>query len=248
MLPWQLLEGFFFVHFISQCPSSPGEEEQGSMAEVSYYSYDYGPDSEPFLADADGGDHFDFPDRGGDVAQKLFPPTDIQPPTLDTKNTPERWYDSPHRNTRSALLLCIHFFQLRQLGLNRECGFPGRAGGLQTRQFRTWTLLLWNHAGVMQSECGLAAPDSNKLRFLWKTSSCLASDVTAHVCGTAKGAGCQPLSHLIRAQEFTLIFGGFRPFSTAGTLIAYPGQNLYTFPLILPSEKKTGSPNFPCKK
>lgn len=105
----------FFVHFITQCPSSPGEEEQGSMAEVSYYSYEYDPDSEPFLADADGGDHFDFPDRG-DVGQKLFLPTDIQPPTLDTKNTPARWYDSPHRNTCSTLLLCIHVFQLTQSG------------------------------------------------------------------------------------------------------------------------------------
>ena len=61
------------------------------MAEVSYYSYEYDTDSEPFLADADGGDHFDFSDRGGGVDQKLFLPADIQPPILDTKNTPERW-------------------------------------------------------------------------------------------------------------------------------------------------------------
>lgn len=84
------------------------------MAEVSYYSYEYDPDSEPFLADADGGDHFVFPDRGGDVEQKLLLPTDVQPPTLDTKNTPERWYDSPHRNASSALPLCICLFQLTQ--------------------------------------------------------------------------------------------------------------------------------------
>lgn len=57
------------------------------MAEVSYYSYEYDPDSEAFIADADGGDRFDFPDGGGDIA------TDIQLPVLDTKNTPERWYD-----------------------------------------------------------------------------------------------------------------------------------------------------------
>ncbi|TWW57860.1 C3 and PZP-like alpha-2-macroglobulin domain-containing protein 8 [Takifugu flavidus] len=65
-------------------PVHTGEEEQGSMAEVSYYSYEYDPDSEPFLADADRGDHFDFPDGGGDIK------TDIQLPALDTKNTPER--------------------------------------------------------------------------------------------------------------------------------------------------------------
>lgn len=83
-----------FVRFITQRPFSPGEEEQGSMAEVSYYSYEYDPDLGPFLADTDGGDQSDFPDRGGEIEQKLFLPTDIQPPTLDTKNTPERWYDS----------------------------------------------------------------------------------------------------------------------------------------------------------
>lgn len=77
------------------------------MAEVSYYSYEYDPNSEPFLADADGGDHFDFSDRGGDVEQKLFLPTDIQLPAPDTKNSPERWYDSSHSNPCSALLLCV---------------------------------------------------------------------------------------------------------------------------------------------
>lgn len=75
------------------------------MAEVSYYSYEYDPDSEPFLADADGGDHIDFPDRRGDIEQKLFLPSDIQPPTLDTKNTPERWYDSPSKCTFSIIAL-----------------------------------------------------------------------------------------------------------------------------------------------
>lgn len=72
---------------------SPGEEEQGSMAEVSYYSYEYDPDSDPFLADAEGGDNFDLPEGGGDVEQKGVFATDIQLPTLDTKNTPERWYE-----------------------------------------------------------------------------------------------------------------------------------------------------------
>lgn len=72
------------------------------MAEVSYYSYEYDPDSEPFLADADGGDHFDFPDRGGDMEQKVLQATDIQLPTLDTKNTPERWYEGPpHHQTHT---------------------------------------------------------------------------------------------------------------------------------------------------
>ncbi|XP_070764603.1 C3 and PZP-like alpha-2-macroglobulin domain-containing protein 8 [Enoplosus armatus] len=71
-------------------PVHTGEEEQGSMAEVSYYSYEYDPDSEPFLADAEGGDHFDLPEGGEDVEQKVLLPADTQLPTLDTKNTPER--------------------------------------------------------------------------------------------------------------------------------------------------------------
>ena len=49
-----------------------------------------------------------------------------------------------------------------ELALNGKHGFPGLAGGMQARQLSTWTLLLWNHAGVMQAECGLAAPGSNK--------------------------------------------------------------------------------------
>ncbi|XP_071343784.1 C3 and PZP-like alpha-2-macroglobulin domain-containing protein 8 isoform X1 [Trachinotus anak] len=71
-------------------PVHTGEEEQGSMAEVSYYSYEYDPDSEPFLADAEGRDHFDLPEGGEDVEQKVLLPADTQLPTLDTKNTPER--------------------------------------------------------------------------------------------------------------------------------------------------------------
>lgn len=63
------------------------------MAEVSYYSYEYDPDSEPFLADADGGDHPDLPEGGGDIEQKVLLVTDIQLRSLDTKNTPERWYE-----------------------------------------------------------------------------------------------------------------------------------------------------------
>lgn len=66
------------------------------MAEVSYYSYEYDPDSEPFLADADGGDHFHLPEGGGDVDQMGLLPADTQLPTLDTKNTPERWYEWLH--------------------------------------------------------------------------------------------------------------------------------------------------------
>lgn len=63
------------------------------MAEVSYYSYEYDPDSEPFLADAEGRDHFDLTDGGEDVEQKVLLPADTQLSTLDTKNTPERWYE-----------------------------------------------------------------------------------------------------------------------------------------------------------
>lgn len=72
---------------------SPGEEEQGSMAEVSYYSYEYDPDSDPFLADAEGGDHFDLPEGSRGVEHNVLLPVDSQLPTLDTKNTPERWYE-----------------------------------------------------------------------------------------------------------------------------------------------------------
>lgn len=71
-------------------PVHTGEEEQGSMAEISYYSYEYDPDSDPFLADADGGDQFDPSDLGGDVVQKVVIPVDPQLPTMDTKTTPER--------------------------------------------------------------------------------------------------------------------------------------------------------------
>ena len=63
------------------------------MAEVSYYSYEYDPDTEPFLADAEGGDHFDLPEGGEGVEQKLLLPADTQLPTLDTRNSPERWYE-----------------------------------------------------------------------------------------------------------------------------------------------------------
>lgn len=75
------------------------------MAEVSYYSYEYDPDSEPFLADAEGGDHFEIPEGGGDVEQKVLLPTDIQLPSLDTKNTPERWYELLH----SGFFFCFLF-------------------------------------------------------------------------------------------------------------------------------------------
>lgn len=76
------------------------------MAEVSYYSYEYDPDSEPFLADAQGGDHFDLPEGGDDVGQKVLLPADTQLPTLDIKNTPERWYELLH--------LCFCFFVFHQ--------------------------------------------------------------------------------------------------------------------------------------
>nr|XP_040039708.1 C3 and PZP-like alpha-2-macroglobulin domain-containing protein 8 [Gasterosteus aculeatus aculeatus] len=74
-------------------PSAPvhtGEEEQGSMAEVSYYSYEYDPDAEPFLADAEGRDIFHVPEGGDVVQQKVLLRADTQLPTPDAKNTPER--------------------------------------------------------------------------------------------------------------------------------------------------------------
>lgn len=67
-----------------------GEEEQGSMPEVSYYSYEY--DSDPFLADGEGGNHFDIPEGGGGVQHKVPLQANTQLPTMDTKSNPERWY------------------------------------------------------------------------------------------------------------------------------------------------------------
>lgn len=71
----------------------PGEEEQGSIAEVSYYSYEYDSDSEPFLADAEGGDRYDLSDSGKYVKQKVVLPADAQISSTETKNVSERWYD-----------------------------------------------------------------------------------------------------------------------------------------------------------
>ncbi|KAM9761751.1 C3 and PZP-like alpha-2-macroglobulin domain-containing protein 8 isoform 1-T1 [Menidia menidia] len=71
-------------------PVQANEEEQGSMAEASYYSYDYDPDAEAFPPDADGGDGVVLP-GGGAVERKAPPLADVQHlPTADTRNTPER--------------------------------------------------------------------------------------------------------------------------------------------------------------
>nr|XP_029488379.1 C3 and PZP-like alpha-2-macroglobulin domain-containing protein 8 [Oncorhynchus nerka] len=67
-------------------PVHKGEEEQGSMAEVSYYSYEYDPDSEPFAAE--GEDHFELAE--GEQGGEQDSPSDSQLPTLDTKDTHER--------------------------------------------------------------------------------------------------------------------------------------------------------------
>lgn len=66
------------------------------MAEVSYYSYEYDSDSEPFLADAEGGHHYDLSEGGDYVEQKVVLPVDTQITTLETKNIPERWYELFH--------------------------------------------------------------------------------------------------------------------------------------------------------
>lgn len=77
------------------------------MAEVSYYSYEYDPDSEPFLADADGGAHSELLEGGGGVEQKAPQPTDVQLlPIPDTKDAPQRWYDTFTDNKHS-----FYFFQ-----------------------------------------------------------------------------------------------------------------------------------------
>ncbi|XP_029002338.1 C3 and PZP-like alpha-2-macroglobulin domain-containing protein 8 [Betta splendens] len=70
-------------------PGHTGEEEQGSMAEVSYYSYEYDSDTDPFLADAEGGDHYDLSEGGGYAGQKEAL-SDAQTPTLETRSIPER--------------------------------------------------------------------------------------------------------------------------------------------------------------
>ncbi|XP_055020617.1 C3 and PZP-like alpha-2-macroglobulin domain-containing protein 8 isoform X1 [Boleophthalmus pectinirostris] len=68
-------------------PVHTGEEDQVSIAEVSYYSYEYDTDSEPFLADVDTGDQLYLPVEAG-MDSKI--PTDIQLPTPDTRTSPER--------------------------------------------------------------------------------------------------------------------------------------------------------------
>lgn len=81
------------------------------MAEVSYYSYEYDPDSEPFLADADGGAHPELLEGRGDVEQKVPQPTDVQLiPLPATKNTPQRWYDTFTHHRRSVFCLSAHRF------------------------------------------------------------------------------------------------------------------------------------------
>lgn len=81
-----------FCHLMCLCFIPVGEEEQGSVAEVSYYSYEYDLDSEPFLADAEEGVRLDLPEGGGRLDQKVLLPADSQLPIVDTKSSPERWY------------------------------------------------------------------------------------------------------------------------------------------------------------
>lgn len=76
------------------------------MAEVSYYSYEYDSDSEPFLADAEGGDRYDLSDSGKYVKQKVVLPADIQISSLETKNIPKRWYEWSHQCLFCFFLLC----------------------------------------------------------------------------------------------------------------------------------------------
>ncbi|XP_077390785.1 C3 and PZP-like alpha-2-macroglobulin domain-containing protein 8 [Festucalex cinctus] len=72
-------------------PIHTGEEEPGSMADVTYYSYDYDADSEPFLADAGARDPaFHVPRAHPDAAPKGPLPADTQIPTAATRNSPER--------------------------------------------------------------------------------------------------------------------------------------------------------------
>ncbi|XP_053709629.1 C3 and PZP-like alpha-2-macroglobulin domain-containing protein 8 [Synchiropus splendidus] len=74
----------------TELPSVPvhtGEEEQGSMAEASYYSYEYDPDTDSFLADADG-DHLNFPEETLDVDPKA--PLPVNTHSVRTRNHPER--------------------------------------------------------------------------------------------------------------------------------------------------------------
>lgn len=59
-----------------------GGEDQSSMPEVSYYSYEYDSDSEAFPAEPDA--HFLLP------AETQMPMVS-QTLSLDTKDTPERW-------------------------------------------------------------------------------------------------------------------------------------------------------------
>ncbi|XP_076880650.1 C3 and PZP-like alpha-2-macroglobulin domain-containing protein 8 isoform X3 [Brachyhypopomus gauderio] len=64
-----------------------GEAEQGSMPEVSYYSYDYDPDTETFLSEEE--EQLGAAEVGEEAASPLGP-LDGYPLTVDTKHTPER--------------------------------------------------------------------------------------------------------------------------------------------------------------
>ncbi|XP_072294012.1 C3 and PZP-like alpha-2-macroglobulin domain-containing protein 8 [Eucyclogobius newberryi] len=66
-------------------PVETGEEDQVSIAEVSYYSYEYDPDL--FLADGNTEDQLYLP-LGAEIKSKV--PEDIQPSTPDTRTSPER--------------------------------------------------------------------------------------------------------------------------------------------------------------
>uniref|UniRef100_A0A8B9H8M1 C3 and PZP like alpha-2-macroglobulin domain containing 8 n=2 Tax=Astyanax mexicanus TaxID=7994 RepID=A0A8B9H8M1_ASTMX len=65
-----------------------GEEEQGSMEEVSYYSYEYDPDVEPFTPEEE--EQLVLPVEEEETAETLRH-LDRQPLTVETKDSPARW-------------------------------------------------------------------------------------------------------------------------------------------------------------
>lgn len=107
---------------------------------------------------------------------------------------------SPSTHTHTHTVLYYVFVSVLGFFLVNSSS-PGVAGGLQAGRAGTWTFLPRNHAGVMQSECGLAAPHSNKQHLLRKASSPLAPDVTTHVWCTTRGGWRGGGRHLIRAQD-----------------------------------------------
>lgn len=78
-----MIDCFYFI----------GGEEPGSMAEVSYYSYEYDPDTDSFSPENEAKlVPIEEEEEAEDTAQLLGGHI----LTVDTKDSPERWWDTIH--------------------------------------------------------------------------------------------------------------------------------------------------------